>query len=164
MNLLIFRRNTDWLRSLVTGEKKWVLFLYVNHYRKKQWLGKKEKGVPMVKLELAPRKIMYSVWWNIIGVILRELLPVNSTMNANIFWIEFLKNFVKTKIGRVFLTWQWSCTYIENYLWKITGFEVGYTSSSSVFPGHVANKLPICFARLVNIYRGKNGNNLEMSC
>jgi [histone H3]-lysine36 N-dimethyltransferase SETMAR len=83
MNLATFKRNTQWLRNVVTGDEKWVL--YVNHTRKRQWLGTGESGIPTAKPELHPKKVMLSVWWNVNGVVYWELLPANSTVNAQTY-------------------------------------------------------------------------------
>ena len=37
MELMTSHRNYQWLHNLITGDEKWVL--YVNHTRKRQWLG-----------------------------------------------------------------------------------------------------------------------------
>ena len=58
MNLLTFRRTFAWLDNLIAGNEKWGL--YVNHTRKRQWLGPREEGLPTPKLH--PKKAMLSVW------------------------------------------------------------------------------------------------------
>jgi hypothetical protein len=37
MDLLSSHRNYEWLRNLITGDEKWVL--YINYTRKHQWLS-----------------------------------------------------------------------------------------------------------------------------
>lgn len=83
MHLLTFRRKYEWLRQLITGDEKWVL--YVNHTRKRQWLSTGESGIATAKPELHPQKIMLSVWWNVKGVVHWELLANNSTINADTY-------------------------------------------------------------------------------
>jgi len=92
MNLLTFRRTLDWLSNLITGDEKWVL--YVNHTRKKQWLGSGQIGVPTPKPESHPKKVLLSVWWGIKGVIHREQMPSGTTnlkfdQKKRSNWIEF---------------------------------------------------------------------------
>ena len=38
MELLTSHRNTEWLRNLITGDEKWVLYINYPHHR--QWLSK----------------------------------------------------------------------------------------------------------------------------
>jgi histone-lysine N-methyltransferase SETMAR len=83
MNLLTFRRTLDWLSNLITGDEKWVL--YVNHTRKKQWLGSGQIGVPTPKPESHPKKVLLSVWWGIKGVIHWELMPSGTTVTAEVY-------------------------------------------------------------------------------
>lgn len=83
LELLSAHRNFEWLTNLVTGDEKWVL--YVNHTCKRQWLGKGETGIPTLKDELHPKKVMLSVWWGIRGIIHWELLPKGSTITADLY-------------------------------------------------------------------------------
>lgn len=82
-HLLSFRRSMDWLTNLVTGDEKWVL--YVNHTRKKQWLGKGETGIATPRPDPHPEKVMLCVWWNIRGVVHWELLPSGTTVNKHVY-------------------------------------------------------------------------------
>jgi transposase len=43
MELLTSHRNYEWLRNLITGDEKWVM--YVNHTRNRQWLGIGQSGI-----------------------------------------------------------------------------------------------------------------------
>ena len=83
MELMTSHRNYQWLHNLITGDEKWVL--YVNHTRKRQWLGAAQKGVPTPKNDLHPKKIMLSVWWGVKGIIHWELLPTGCTITADLY-------------------------------------------------------------------------------
>ena len=83
MELMTSHRNYEWLRNLITGDEKWVL--YVSHTRKRQWLGAGETGVATPKDDLHPKKIMLSVWWGVKGVIHWELLPTGYTITADLY-------------------------------------------------------------------------------
>ena len=83
MELLTSHRNHEWLHNLITGDEKWVL--YVNHTRRKQWLGTGQRGIETPKTELHPKKVMLSIWWNVRGIIHWELLPTGSTVTTNIY-------------------------------------------------------------------------------
>jgi [histone H3]-lysine36 N-dimethyltransferase SETMAR len=83
MELLTSHRTYEWLRDLVTGDEKWVI--YVNHTRKRQWLGAGESGIATPKNDLHPKKVMLSAWWGVRGIIHWELLPIGSTINAELY-------------------------------------------------------------------------------
>jgi histone-lysine N-methyltransferase SETMAR len=83
MELMTSHRNYQWLHNLITGDEKWVL--YVNHTRKRQWLGAGQTGVATPKNELHPMKIMLSVWWGVKGTIHWEILPAGCTVTADLY-------------------------------------------------------------------------------
>ena len=59
-NLLLRRRSTEWLKHIVTGDEKWVL--YFNQTRKRQWVLKGETPEPEVKPDMKEKKVIFSVW------------------------------------------------------------------------------------------------------
>ena len=61
IDLLTSHRNYEWLRSLVTGDEKWVL--YISYARERQWLTVDQTGTVTPKNDLHPKKVMLSVWW-----------------------------------------------------------------------------------------------------
>ena len=83
MDLITSHRNNQWLRNLVTGDEKWVL--YVNHSRRRQWLSSGETGVATPRTDTHARKVMLSVWWSVRGVIHWELLPSGCTVTADLY-------------------------------------------------------------------------------
>jgi hypothetical protein len=60
MELLTSHRNYEWLRNLITGDEKWVM--YVNHTRKRQWLGIGQSGIATPKSDFHPKMVILSVW------------------------------------------------------------------------------------------------------
>jgi histone-lysine N-methyltransferase SETMAR len=82
MELMTSHHNYQWLRNLITGDEKWVL--YVNHTRNRQWLGAGQTGVATPKNDLHPKMIMLSVWWGVRGIIHWELLPTDCTITADL--------------------------------------------------------------------------------
>ena len=84
MELLTSHRNNEWLCNLITGDKKWIV--YVNHTRKRQWLGGRQTGIATPKNRIHSKKIMLSVWWGIRGVIYWEILPTGTTVTADIYY------------------------------------------------------------------------------
>jgi histone-lysine N-methyltransferase SETMAR len=80
-SLLSRRRNFDWLRDVVTGDEKWVL--YTNEVRKGQWVLPGEQPDPDPKPEIHAKKILLSVFWDSQGILSLELLQPNTTMNAD---------------------------------------------------------------------------------
>lgn len=81
--------DMEWIKQIVTGDEKWVL--YVNHTRKRQWLPEGAKPEPEPKLELHEKKIMLSVFWDYKGVIWFELLPPNTIVNAELYCTQLQK-------------------------------------------------------------------------
>ncbi len=68
---------------------RWEGVLYVNHTRKRQWLGAGQIGVPTPKNDLHPKKIMLSVWWGVGGMIHWELLRTGCTITADLYCQQF---------------------------------------------------------------------------
>lgn len=58
-NLLLRRLSIEWLKHIVTGDEKWVL--YFNQTRKRHWVLKGETPEPEVKLDMKEKKVMFSV-------------------------------------------------------------------------------------------------------
>ena len=83
MDLLTCHRNYEWLRNLITGDEKWVL--YVNHTRNCQWFSVGQTATVTPKHDLHPKKVMLSVWWGIKGIIYWELLPDGCTVTADLY-------------------------------------------------------------------------------
>ncbi len=83
MELRGSRRNYQWLHNLITGDEKWVL--YVNHTRKRQWLGVGQTGIAMPKHDLHPKTMMMSVGWGVRGIIHWELLPTGCVITADLY-------------------------------------------------------------------------------
>ena len=102
LELLTHHRTLDWLTNLVTGDEKWVT--YVNHRRRRQWLGPGEKGEPTPKPELHPIKVMLSVWWGTRGIIYWELLPTGTTVTADVYCrqLDMVAQSLKGKQDRVY--------------------------------------------------------------
>ena len=82
-HLLHWKRTDEWLRYLVTGDEKWVL--YENHPHHRQWLNPKESGVPTVSLDPHPKKVMLCIWWGYTGVIHWELLSLGTSITAELY-------------------------------------------------------------------------------
>ncbi len=93
-NLLTKHRRFDWLNNLITGDEKWVL--YVNHSRKRHWIGLQEQQLLTPKPELHAQKVMLSVWWGVHGIVNWELIPANSTVTAEVYCAQLQK--VKSKL------------------------------------------------------------------
>jgi histone-lysine N-methyltransferase SETMAR len=72
--------NENWLEHLVTGDEKWVL--YVNHTRKRQWLGPGEKEIPTPQPGLHSKKVLLCCWWNTKGVIHWGILSEGTIITA----------------------------------------------------------------------------------
>lgn len=95
-HLLSYRRTSNWLDHLVTGDEKWVL--YINYNRERQWVRDKQDLIPTPKPEKYGIKVMLSVWWDIHGIIYWELLPTGTTVTAEVYCkqLENLKKSLST--------------------------------------------------------------------
>ena len=94
MDLLSYKRRTDWLNHFVTGDDKWVMFC--NYKMSRQWLQPGQTPVTTPKSYLHPKKVMLSVWWYVYGVIYWKLLPKNTTITADVYCRQLQK--LKSKI------------------------------------------------------------------
>ena len=83
MDLTTSHRNYEWLRNLITGDEKWVL--YVNHTRRRQWLSVGQTGVATPKPDLHPQKVMLCVWWGMKGIAHWEILSNGCTITADLY-------------------------------------------------------------------------------
>lgn len=91
----------DFIRQIVTGDEKWVI--YIDHTRKRQWVQQGERPDPEPKGDLHPRKQMLSIFWDYQGVIYFELLPSNTHMTATLYCTQLQKlreALNKTRPGR----------------------------------------------------------------
>ena len=81
LSLLHRPHRKDFLQEIVTGDESWVL--YVNYTRERQWLPKGEKPDPTPKLPREVKRVLLCCWWDSEGMLYYELLPSNTTINAN---------------------------------------------------------------------------------
>jgi hypothetical protein len=58
---------------------------YVNHTRKRQWLGAGQIRVATPKNDLHSKKIMLSVWWRVRGIIHWKLLSTGCAITADLY-------------------------------------------------------------------------------
>ena len=80
-SLLKHNENVLFLKPIVMGNKKWIL--YNNVEWKRSW-GKRDEPPPTTpKAGLHPKKVMLCIWWDWKGVFYYELLPENQTINSN---------------------------------------------------------------------------------
>ena len=83
MELMTSHRNYQWLRNLITGDEKWVL--YINYTHKRQRLSAGQTGTATSKTDPHSKKVMLSVWWGVKGIIHWELLPNGYTITADLY-------------------------------------------------------------------------------
>ena len=68
--------------KIVAGDEKWVL--YCNYTKKPQWRQADSDPLPVAKLDLFPKKVMLSIWWDYLGPLYWEPLPKNQTGNKEV--------------------------------------------------------------------------------
>ena len=83
MDLMTSHRNYQWLRNLITGNEKWLL--YINYTHSRQWLSTGQTGTATTKTDLHPMKVMLSVWWGVNGIVYWEILPRGCIMTADLY-------------------------------------------------------------------------------
>lgn len=96
-SLLIKQEEQPFLKNLITGDEKWVL--YENPVCRKQYLSKGEKPLTTPRPLLHPKKALLCVWWDHIGIIHFELLKMGQTITADIYCqqLERLREVLKAK-------------------------------------------------------------------
>lgn len=82
---MLLRRNqtNPFLKKLITGDEKWIV--YNNVKRKRSWSKPGEPPQTTPKAETHQKKVMLSIWWDYKGIVFFELLPVNTTINSNVY-------------------------------------------------------------------------------
>ena len=75
---LLKRNEIDsFLKRLITGDEKWIVYYNVN--RKRSWMKQDEPAQTTSKAENHQKKIVLSVWWDYEEILHFELLPRNQT-------------------------------------------------------------------------------------
>ncbi|GFV28499.1 histone-lysine N-methyltransferase SETMAR [Trichonephila clavipes] len=82
-SLLKRHENDLFLKRIITGDKKWVV--YNNVKRKRSWSKKDEPAQTISKADIHQKKVMQSVWWDFKGIVFLELLPDNTTINSEVY-------------------------------------------------------------------------------
>jgi histone-lysine N-methyltransferase SETMAR len=102
MVLMTSHRNYQWLRNLITGDEKWVL--YINYTHRRQWLSAGQTGAATPKSDPHPKKMMLSVWWGVKGIIHWELLPNGCNITADLYCqqLDRLAEKLKGKQDRIY--------------------------------------------------------------
>ena len=74
--------NDPFLKRLITGDEKWVVYNNVNGKRSRSKPG--EPAQTTSKADIHQKKVMLSVWWDYKGIVYFELLPPNRTINSDV--------------------------------------------------------------------------------
>ena len=76
--LLKHNENVPFLKQIVMGNEKWILYNTVEWERSR---GKRNEPPPTTtKAGLHPKKMMLCIWWDWKGVLYYELIPENQTI------------------------------------------------------------------------------------
>ena len=107
--LLRKNSNEPFLRRLITGDEKWIL--YRNVTQKRSWVPRGSQAAAIPKPEIHRKKVMLCCWWDCKGVVYFELLPMGQTINSVVYCIQLihLKAAVATK--RPELSNRWGVTF-----------------------------------------------------
>lgn len=94
---LLSRYETDpFLRRIVTGDEKWILYNCTN--KKKQWLSPGEQPLSTPRPGMTLKKILLCIWWDMSGVIHYELLKPGETITAEVYCAQLDR--LKTELTR----------------------------------------------------------------
>ena len=77
-SLLKHNESVPFLKQIVTGNEKWILFN--NMEWKRSWDKRNEPPSATPKASLHSKKVMLCVWWDWMGVLYYELLPENQSI------------------------------------------------------------------------------------
>lgn len=82
---MLLKRNANdpFLKRMVTGDEKWVV--YDNVVRKRSWSRQGEQAPTTAKADIHQKKVLLSVWWDYKGIVYFELLPRNQTINSEVY-------------------------------------------------------------------------------
>ena len=102
MGLMTSHRNYQWLRNLITGDEKWVL--YINYKHRRQWLSPGETDTATPKSYLHSKKVMLSIWWRVNGIIHWEILSSSCIMTADLYYqqLDQITQKFKEKQDRIY--------------------------------------------------------------
>ncbi|GFV18741.1 mariner Mos1 transposase [Trichonephila clavipes] len=81
--------NDPFLKRLITGEEKWVV--YNNIKWKRSWSRPGEPTQTTSKADIHQKKVLLSVWWDYKGIVYFELLPPNQTINSDVYIEQLIK-------------------------------------------------------------------------
>lgn len=88
-NLLRWNEQSPFLKRLVTGDEKWVVYNNVRCQR--SWCHAGEPSQTVAKAGLHPQKVLLCIWWDWKGVLYYELLPQGATINSNVYVAQLTK-------------------------------------------------------------------------
>ena len=80
MSLLARNKHEPFLKRLVTGDEKWIL--YETPERTRSWSQRNQLPQRCAKPGLHPRKALLCVWWDYKGILYFELLSSGDTINS----------------------------------------------------------------------------------
>ncbi|XP_033179973.1 histone-lysine N-methyltransferase SETMAR-like, partial [Bombus impatiens] len=87
---LLKRNEIDpFLKRLITGDEKWVVYNNINW--KRSWMMQDQSAQTTPKVEIHQKEIMLSVWWDYKGILYFELLPRNQTIISNMYVQQLAK-------------------------------------------------------------------------
>ncbi|XP_017765117.1 PREDICTED: histone-lysine N-methyltransferase SETMAR-like [Eufriesea mexicana] len=81
---LLKRNEIDpFLKRMVTGDEKWVI--YENNGRKRSWSKRGEPAQTIAKPGLTTKKVLLRVSWDWKGILHYELLPSGQSLNSDLY-------------------------------------------------------------------------------
>ena len=86
LELYMRELEKPFLGKIIATDEKWLF--YENPKKKNQWLDPNQPAIPTPKPVLHSRKVLLCVWWDSIGVIHYELLPLGVTLNSQKYCLQ----------------------------------------------------------------------------
>ncbi|GFU65146.1 mariner Mos1 transposase [Trichonephila clavipes] len=87
--LLARQRRKGFLHRIVTGDEKWVR--YDNPKRKKSWGYPGHASTSTAKPNIHGSKVMFSIWWDQLGVVYYELLKPTETITGDRYRTQLMR-------------------------------------------------------------------------
>lgn len=89
--ITLLEKNTHnpFLKNLMTSDESYIL--YETPHRRNEWSLVGSKPGYFAKAGLHPKKVMLCIWWDSEGVIYREFLPPNKTVDSDKYCEQLLE-------------------------------------------------------------------------
>jgi len=101
--LLRMHGANNFLRQCITMDECWIYWDNGGVFGNRSWRGAGDQPIPSVKRTLSKRKHMVSIFWDCKGLLLMEVLPMNTSINSQYYCeqLDKLKESLREKRRRL---------------------------------------------------------------